>query len=69
MIQGIVMDLEHRLNKIEDKRKQKLISTIIKKDKWYNNIDFDTYISIMQDLGYNNDEAKEIYILYNTKKD
>lgn len=63
------MDLEHRLNKIEDKRKQKLISTIIKKDKWYNNIDFDTYISIMQDLGYNNDEAKEIYILYNTKKD
>lgn len=63
------MDLELRLNKIEDKRKQKLISTIIKKDKWYNNIDFDTYISIMQDLGYNNDEAKEIYILYNTKKD
>lgn len=63
------MDLEHRLNKIEDKRKQKLISTIIKKDKWYNNINFDTYISIMQDLGYNNDEAKEIYILYNTKKD
>lgn len=61
-------DLEYRLNDIKDNLKRKIISDIIKKEDWYKKIDFDTSISILQDLGYNLEESKEIYILLNSNE-
>ncbi len=61
-------DLEYRLNDIKDNLKRKIISDIIKKEDWYKKIDFDTAISILQDLGYNLEESKEIYILLNSNE-
>ena len=63
------MNLESKINKIQDSRKKKLISTITSKKDWYKNINFDTYISIMQDLEYTIEEAKKIYISKNSNKD
>ena len=68
MYQNMMKNIESRLNQIQDQEKKKLISTIIKNEKWYRDINFDTYISIMQDLGYNQNEAKDIYVLLNSKE-
>lgn len=64
----MMKNIESRLNQIQDQEKKKLISTIIKNEKWYRDINFDTYISIMQDLGYNQNEAKDIYVILNSKE-
>lgn len=68
MYQDMIMDLESRLENIQDKKKKNLILSIIRKDKWYSSINFDTYVSIMQDLGYDQNEAKKIYVLLNSKE-
>ena len=62
----IEQDIKFRVNQIEDEQKKKIIKTIIDKKEWYYAIKFDTYISIMQDLGYDIKETKDIYIYLNT---
>lgn len=46
----------------EDKEKFTLIKSIISTEDWYKQIDVDTIISILVDLGYTIEESKKIYM-------
>lgn len=46
----------------EDKEKYTLIKNILEEPEWFSKIDADTCISILIDLGYSLEEAKEVYM-------
>ena len=56
--------LEEILNNCqkEEKEKYHLIKIILSDDEWYNKVDTDDIISILVDLGYTKEEAKDIYM-------
>ncbi|MDE6292560.1 MAG: hypothetical protein K2L98_02640 [Bacilli bacterium] len=61
-------EIQERLEKIlnecseEDREKYLLIKLIISNDEWYNKVDVDDVISILVDLNYTKEEAKDIYM-------
>ena len=57
----ILEEIDYKAKLIKDDRKKKVITSILKKDKWYNELNFDTILSIMLDLGYNKQQAIDIY--------
>ena len=61
MKKNLLEDISNRLSNITDDRKRKLVTSILKKDNWYEIIDFDTVISILMDLGYTKEEAVSFY--------
>ena len=61
MKKNLLEDISNRLSNITDDRKRKLITSILKKDNWYEIIDFDTVISILMDLDYTKEEAVSFY--------
>ena len=62
----VIQELKDRTNLIYDEKKRKIISSIINHADWYKVVTLDTFISILNDLNYNVDEAKNIYVLLNT---
>lgn len=46
----------------EDREKYLIIKIIMMDQDWYNKIDIDTFVSILVDLEYTIEEAKDIYI-------
>ena len=57
----ILKDIESKIDLITDNRKQKVIKTIISKKDWFKVISYDTFISILNDLGYSKEEYNNIY--------
>ena len=64
-----IVDLQNRLINIKDYKKRKVITSIINNEFWYKEIDFDTFISILLDLGYTKEEAKGMYTNLLTQED
>ncbi len=64
MLDEIQERLEQILNECseEDREKYLLIKVIISNDEWYNKVDVDDVISILVDLNYTKEEAKDIYM-------
>jgi len=61
----ILMDLKDKSDKILDDKKRKVIKSIINYIDWYKFVSLDTFLSVLDDLGYDEDEAKELYVLLN----
>ncbi len=61
-------ELNNKVSKIledcpeEEREKYELIKGIMQNPDWYNQIDVDTVISILVDLKYTEEEAKQIYM-------
>lgn len=54
-------ELLSKVKLLKDKKKRKVIETIIKKDKWYMDVDIEMFISILYDLGIDKNSSIEIY--------
>ncbi len=56
--------LEELLNNCSEEEREKylLIKIIMADNEWYNKVDTDDTISIIVDLGYTKEEAKDIYM-------
>lgn len=69
MKEKIMTDIKSKLDNIEDERKKKIITSIINNENWYKEISFDTFISILLDLNYSKEEAKDMYTNLLTQED
>lgn len=54
-------ELLSKVKLLKDEKKRKVIETIIKKDKWYMDVDIEMFISILYDLGIDKNSSIEIY--------
>lgn len=57
----ILKEINNKINYINDLKKKKLISVILSNPFWYIDLKTDVVINILLDLGYNNEEALELY--------
>lgn len=64
MLDEIKEKLDNILANVDEENREKytLIKDIISNPEWYNQIDVDTCISILVDLGYTVDEARNVYM-------
>lgn len=62
----ILKELKDRADKISDDKKKKVIKSIINQIDWYKFVSLDTFLSVLDDLGYDTDEAKNLYVILNT---
>ena len=60
--QEMLQKIKEKVDNINDERKKKVIATIVNKDGWYNEVNYNTFTSILFDLGYDKEEIKNIYI-------
>ena len=56
-------DIELRLLKLKEEnlKKYELIKKIINSDNWFLKLDIDTFVNILNELGYDKEEALNIY--------
>lgn len=56
--------VENILDKCPDQDREKylIIKIIMMEQDWYNKLDIDTFVSILVDLEYTIEEAKDIYM-------
>lgn len=54
-------EVNDRIEALDDPRKKKIISSILKNSRWYLEMDVDIVISILIDLGFNKTQSVEIY--------
>lgn len=59
--EALLIEISNRISKISDVRKQKIISSILKNNTWYLDLDIDTVISILLDLEFDKIDAIEVY--------
>lgn len=64
MLDEIKEKIDNILADVADENREKytLIKDITSNPEWYNQIDIDTCISILVDLGYTVEEAKDVYM-------
>ena len=61
MKKQLLEDLNNRVNKIKDKKKQKIIKIILNNKNWYYDFNIDEFLNIMFDLGYDKEQSLNIY--------
>ena len=59
--EALLIEISNRISKISDVRKQKIISSILKNNTWYLDLDIDTVIIILLDLEFYKIDAIEVY--------
>lgn len=57
----ILKEINNKINYINNLKKKKLISVILSNPFWYIDLKTDVVINIFLDLGYNKEEALELY--------
>lgn len=57
----IVEEFKKRLDNIEDINLRNIVSNVISNPNWVNDVDLDTYVYIMELLGYSKDESIDSY--------
>ena len=62
MKEKILKEIEDKVSNINDIRKKRLITSILKNPSWYYIEDFDFVCNILSDLGYSKEQIKKIYI-------
>lgn len=53
----IVEEFRKRLDNIEDINLRNIVSRVISNSNWVNDVDLDTYVYIMELLGYSKEES------------
>jgi hypothetical protein len=57
----IVEEFRKRLDNIEDINLRNIVSRVISNSNWVNDVDLDTYVYIMELLGYSKNESLDSY--------
>lgn len=57
----IVEEFRKRLDNIEDINLRNIVSRVISNSNWVNDVDLDTYVYIMELLGYSKEESLDSY--------
>ena len=57
----IVEEFRKRLDNIEDINLRNIVSRVISNPNWVNDVDLDTYVYIMELLGYSKNESLDSY--------
>lgn len=57
----IVEEFKKRLDNIEDINLRNIVSNVISNSNWVNDVDLDTYVYIMELLGYSKEESLDSY--------
>lgn len=57
----IVEEFKKRLDNIEDINLRNIVSNVISNSNWVNDVDLDTYVYIMELLGYSKNESLDSY--------
>lgn len=57
----IVEEFRKRLDNIEDINLRNIVSNVISNPNWVNDVDLDTYVYIMELLGYSKEESLDSY--------
>lgn len=57
----IVEEFRKRLDNIEDINLRNIVSKVISNSNWVNDVDLDTYVYIMELLGYSKEESLDSY--------
>lgn len=57
----IVEEFKKRLDNIEDINLRNIVSRVISNSNWVNDVDLDTYVYIMELLGYSKNESLDSY--------
>ncbi|HCY43892.1 MAG TPA: hypothetical protein DHU33_00465 [Firmicutes bacterium] len=57
----IVEEFKKRLDNIEDINLRNIVSNVISNPNWVNDVDLDTYVYIMELLGYSKNESLDSY--------
>lgn len=54
-------EFKKRLDNIEDINLRKIVNNVISNPNWVNDVDLDTYVYIMELLGYSKEESLDSY--------
>lgn len=54
-------EFKKRLDNIEDINLRNIVSNVISNSNWVNDVDLDTYVYIMELLGYSKEESLDSY--------
>lgn len=54
-------EFKKRLDNIEDINLRNIVSNVISNPNWVNDVDLDTYVYIMELLGYSKEESLDSY--------
>lgn len=57
----IVEEFKKRLDNIEDINLRNIVNNVICNPNWVNDVDLDTYVYIMELLGYSKEESLDSY--------
>ena len=57
----ILNEINKNIEKCINKDKKDVINNIIQYEKWYVNMEINTFVSILKDIGYSKDKAIEYY--------
>lgn len=57
----IVEEFKKRLDNIEDINLRNIVNNVISNPNWVNDVDLDTYVYIMELLGYSKEESLDSY--------
>lgn len=57
----IVEEFKKRLDNIEDINLRNIVNNVISNPNWVNDVDLDTYVYIMELLGYSKNESLDSY--------
>lgn len=57
----IVEEFKKRLDNIEDINLRNIVSRVISNSNWVNDVDLDTYVYIMELLGYSKEESLDSF--------
>lgn len=57
----IVEEFRKRLDNIEDINLRNIVNNVISNPNWVNDVDLDTYVYIMELLGYSKNESLDSY--------
>lgn len=57
----IVEEFRKRLDNIEDINLRNIVSRVISNSNWVNDVDLDTYVYIMELLGYSKNESLDSF--------
>ena len=57
----IVEEFRKRLDNIEDINLRNIVSKVISNSNWVNDVDLDTYVYIMELLGYSKEESVDSF--------
>ena len=57
----IVEEFRKRLDNIEDINLRNIVSRVISNSNWVNDVDLDTYVYIMELLGYSKEESLDSF--------